>query len=428
MATQRSLQKAKWKTSHWSYSGPYCEVVDLSSIDLALIGCGGVSRHHVHGLGMLRERGFETIGLRAVCDLDEGRARERAAQAAESGLGEVKVYTDFRAMLEGEPELDAVDVCTDHRSHHAVVVPCLEAGKDVLVEKPLGITMRACRAMVEAARRSGRVLAVAENYRRSLVNRVIRWVIDRGMIGDPRFVFWLEVGYRLGVVVGTPWRHDRLRSGGGWVLDGGVHTADLLMYWLGRVEEVYALTRTYEPTRYLKWPEREGPVKSDVEDTSMAILKFKSGVVGEWTWTTVAPGERLGHHVIHGTLGSIGREEGLVTTAGKKQQKATPLQSLSEEMVNSLSGEERSRLFPGGIGLRPEERGAPWAVELWDFADALLHSRKPEVDGVMGLRAEAVPMAIYESSRLGGPVEVARVERCEVENYQREINEALGIS
>jgi len=390
------------------------------SVNMAIIGCGGMSGAHVRGLELLREAGASNINVVAVCDIVEENARRRAVEIARFQEAPM-IYKELREMLGAEPSIDAVDICTEHRSHHLVAAPCLEEGKHVIIEKPLAITMRACRLIIDAAERSGRVLAVAENYRRMALNRAINWAIRQGRIGKPRMLFWLETGYGLGA---WGWRHDRLKAGGGWILDGGVHFADLFIYNLGDVQEVYAVAKTLEPLRYQGWPEKTGPQPYTVEDLSLATLKFKSGADGLWAWTGVAPGETLNHRVIHGEDGSIGWNRGLVQTGpGNVGQYTVSLQELRNEMMKSLGEEERRSLFPGGL----DGPNSDVAIELWDFADAILRKRKPEVDGYLGRKAEAVPIAVYESSWLGEPVELRRVENCEVENYQREINESLNI-
>lgn len=390
----------------------------MSRVDLAIVGCGGMAGAHLSGLVELRRRELEVINLVAVCDVVEAQAGG-FADRAERDLGRrPTVYSDLREMLERESRLDAVDVVTDHRSHHLAAVPCLEAGKHVIVEKPLGVTMRGARLIIETADRNGLVLATAENYRRNPTNRAIRWAIEQGRIGVPRILLWLNASYGLG---SWGWRHDKMIAGGGWTLDGGVHYADLFLYNLGEVEEVYALTRTFEPVRYRKWPSREEPTRYTVEDTTMAVLKFKSGAVGQWTWTGVAPGERLDHCAIHGTQGSVSWQNGLkITSSGNIGQEAYTLPELQQLMMNALTAEEKERLFPNGVT-------NDVAIELWDFGEAILNHRRPEVDGRLGALAEAIPIAVFESSWSGQPVKVEKVLKCDVEDYQRDVNENAGL-
>ncbi len=396
----------------------------MGSFRMALIGCGGMSGGHVQGLRQLYESGFRGIEVVATCDLMKGPAERRAAEFGAFQEETPRVYTDVKRMLDSE-DLDAVDICTEHRSHHIVALPCLEAGKHVIVEKPLGITMRACRSMIDAADDSNVILAVAENYRRSSENRAIHWATTTGKIGEPRMIFWQQFSYGLG---SWGWRHDKMRAGGGWVLDGGVHYADLFIYNMGSIKKVSAITKTFEPIRYGSWPEKKNPEPYTVEDASLAVIGFESGSCGVWTWTQVAPGENMEQRVIYGSSGSVGWDNGLVTqTDDPPGHHTVPIKSLVRWMIKDMGDEERERLFPGGIGIS-RDFNSTVAIEIWDFLTAIRDGGKPEVDGRLGAETEALPMAIFESSAIGETVKIKDVLNCKIEAYQDEINKDLGLS
>ena len=193
-------------------------------VKTALIGCGGIAGAHVEGLAELHELGLtEAPQVVAVCDIDEARARERAAELAAFGP-KPRVYVDLEELLAVEDEVEAVDICALHSEHHALAETAMAAGRHVIVEKPLGITVRAARRIIDTAVATRRILAVAENYRRSPGERAINWAIRCGRIGQPRLWLWQDVGEGLGK---WGWRNFRFHAGGGWVLDGGVHFADL---------------------------------------------------------------------------------------------------------------------------------------------------------------------------------------------------------
>ena len=136
---------------------------------------------------------------------------------------------------------------TDAGSHHRVAPACLEAGLHVLCEKPLAVTVRGCTLAIETARRVGRILSVAENYRRDPINRLVRALIDDGAIGAPRLMIETSIGGRDRIAI-TPWRH--MKRTGAITLDAGVHYADILRYYLGEVRTVYGETRLHEKVRY----------------------------------------------------------------------------------------------------------------------------------------------------------------------------------
>lgn len=385
----------------------------FDKIKMALLGCGGMSGAHVNGLKLLWENNIKVFDVIATCDIVENNAKRRAEEINTFQGKMPKVYTNLDDMLEKEKDLDAVNICAVHRAHHILAVPCLEAGLNVIIEKPLGITMRACNMIVDAAKRSGKVLAVAENYRRSQSHRAVNWAIRQGYIGKPRIFFWQDVGEALGT---WGWRDFKDQAGGGWILDGGVHFTDLMRYHLGcEALEVYATVRSYMPYRYRKPDTMEDPIDVTVEDTTFATIKFENDVIVQWVTCRAAPGKGFGGHVIHGSEGSIDLS-GNVT----RRKESIDASQINKMFMDSLNEEQKEKFFPAGIN-------DTIAIELKDFADAVLTGSEYEVDGIEGLKDEAICMACFESSWFNKPVEINKIENCEIEGYQKEINDDLGI-
>ena len=190
-------------------------------IKMGLIGCGGMSGAHMRAYEELWSKGLRDYEIVAACDIVSESAEERASQAhAFQGGTKPAVYTELDEMLAQHPDLECVDICALHSAHHTLAVPALEAGKHVIIEKPFGITMRACKLMMDAADRNDKIISVAENYRLARLQRTRRWAVAQGRIGDPRMFFWIEVGENLGK---WGWRNFKMDAGGGWALDGGVH-------------------------------------------------------------------------------------------------------------------------------------------------------------------------------------------------------------
>lgn len=384
-------------------------------IKMGLVGCGGMSGAHMGGYRELWSKGIKDFEIVAACDIAVERAEERAHQAQEfQGGTKPAVYTELDEMLAKHPDLACVDICALHSAHHTLAVPALNAGKHVIIEKPFGITMRACKLMMDAADRNDRIISVAENYRLARIQRTRSWAIAQGRIGDPRMFFWVEVSEGLGK---WGWRNFKMDAGGGWALDGGVHFTDLMRYILGmEAEEVYAINKAYEPFRYDNPAEREGGYAVDVEDAMIATIKFEQGVTAQWTWVGSAPGHAFRQHTVYGSEGSLDWNQGLVPRGGEPISN----EDLMQEFTNSLSDSEREYYFPGGV----EDTVA---IELKYFADAIRSGGQPEVDAVEGMRSEAICMAVYESGWFGRPVTIEEIENCELEGYQKEINDKLGI-
>jgi predicted dehydrogenase len=199
-------------------------------------------------------------------------------------------------------------------------------------------------------------------------------------------------------------------------LDGGVHFTDLFRYHLGtEAQEVYAVSRAYMPYRFQKPDTMEGRVDVTVEDTTFAVIKFGDDIVVQWTTCRAAPGKGFGGHVIHGSEGSIGLGGNV---SGRKETISG--EELQTMFMESISEHEKEKLFPSGIT-------DTIAIELKDFADAVFNGNRPEVDGIEGFKDQAICMAVLESSWLNQPVSMDNIENCEIEGYQKEINDDLGI-
>lgn len=382
-------------------------------VKLAMVGCGGMSGAHMGGYKNLHQEGICDFELVATCDINRNAAETRANQSEEVQGFKPNIYEDVNEMLDKESEIEAVDICSFHSAHHDLACACLEAGKHVIIEKPLGITMKACRLIVETAKNKDRILAVAENYRRSPGQRAINWALKKGMIGKPRMLFYIDVGEALGP---WGWRDHKNVAGAGWLLDGGVHYADMFRYHLGEAQEVTAVVKSFDPFRYRDGAEMKDPVLTTVEDSSFAVIKFENDAIVQWTSVRAAPGQGFGNHVIYGSEGSLDYG-GRLNLRGKDES-----QNVNELFQESLSDDERERLFPKGIT-------DSVATELKEFGDAVLgvEGVYPETDGMEGLKAMGICMGVLESAWFNKPVNLRDVENCLIEGYQKDLNEDLGL-
>jgi len=393
-------------------------------VKVAIIGCGGMAGGHLRGYGAIQEKEPDLLELVAMCDADAGRAERFAAQAAEFQGRRPRVYTEVEAMLAQE-ELDGADICTPHHLHHTVGVACLEAGVNVLIEKPIGVTVKATQRIIEAARRSGKFAATAENVRRGPFQRAAHWAInEQKLIGEPRLFFAQHASYhRPTEPPAWHWRTDFYLGGGGMVMDSGAHFCDTIRYLFGDVERVYAQVRQWEEHPHRK----NGELVHDArEDSWVAVINFKSGLIGTWSWTFVAPGHSFTNVVYYGSEGALvdsgdvfhgpfgGAEwrlkDGTVKTMAEVQA----------EFMASLSDADRERLFPHGF-----DNGV--VLEVYDFVRAIADGRPPEIDAETGLKAKAIAEAIFESSHCNQAVLLEEVLNGTVEAFQKPINEKWGL-
>jgi len=381
----------------------------MQKLGIALVGCGGIAHAHVEGYKDLHTRGLQVFDIKAACDISEENARLIAEAIGFFRGRKPRTYTELERMLK-EESLDAVDICLPHNIHHTVASQCLEEGLQVIIEKPLAITMRAAKKVIDKAEKRGMDFAVAENYRRSPKERAFWWALKQGLIGEPRVNLWRAASWN---AKPWGWREKKLEAGGSWVFDGGVHWADLDRYQLRREAiEVFAVSHTFDPVK-------EG-VKVTVDDMTMATVRHEGNVYSQWLWTRAAPAKPVYEHILYGSKGVLSDDGIRIQEEGEKVR-SQPVNALVNEMKKNLRPEELERFFPKGAT-------NDFATELYDFYDSIVNKRRPEVDMWEAYKDMAIPLGFYESASLGRPVRIKDVEELRVEEYQKGINEKLGIA
>lgn len=391
------------------------------TVDLAIIGCGGIAGAHLRRYRELRAAGETRFRIVATVDDALPRARAFAADiASETGWG-VGAYKSVADLLDSGRKIDGADICSPHGLHHVLGCELLNGGVHILCEKPIGITVRATKKIIATAKKTGLIAANAEQCRRSIGQRTIHWAFNRsGLLGEPRL--WLAAKYGWQDPADIPawhWRVDRKLGGCGMAMDSGAHWVDTMRYWFGDVESVYARVEQFE-----KRPHRKGTrlVPDTREDFWTSIFNFKSGVIGTWSWTISAPGRDFTQLSMTGTKGSITANDifhpaasGPIGEASLSDGTSFTMAKLQQMFLEDISSREQNRLFPHGLtdGM---------AIELWDFVDAIAKGRNVEIDAEEGLKSKAISEAIYESGKSGQVVKVADVIRGKANAYQRDID------
>ncbi|RLE10770.1 hypothetical protein DRJ00_00320 [Candidatus Aerophobetes bacterium] len=365
-------------------------------VKLAFIGCGGMARFHLKGLKDLKEEGNELFSIEAVCDVEEQRAKSFSKEVSGLFGNQPLVYTDPEELLKRK-DIEAVSICTTHITHYPLAKEAIKAGKHIMIEKPLAITLSEGRKIVELVERSGLVFAVAENYRRIPLNRAIKRMLEEKLIGEIYFFLYQWAGVGDKIFCGTPWRHRRSESGGGCMFDNGVHDSDLMQYWFGEVDEVYGTIKTYIPIR----EEKSLRVEATNEDFGAAIISFKSGVSGSWMGSWAA---NKGFHFVEivGSRGTYYGERGVELKSGQVISK--------EELVKKYASDVRENSV---------------ASEYEDFFRAIATGKGPETDALVGLKAMALSYALYESAELGKPVKFDDVLEGRIANFEKKVVAAI---
>ena len=392
------------------------------SVKLALVGCGWISEAHVKGYRDLAERGCDEFVVTACVDPRAESAEARADQIAAFQGARPQVFASTAALIESGAAV-AADLCIPHFVHHSVAIPLLEGGLHVMVEKPMGLTNKITRTIIDVAERSGRVLSYGENIRRYLTARACNWALnERMLIGDLRHVAIHSTGYGP-FDYDNPafkWRGVRLLTGGGMILDSGAHFADMIQVLLGEVDEIACTMETYD-RRTIEGAPVVGDVAADVEDSWHAVIDFKSGVQVTWTYSRSVYGENLRFAHYYGSKGTMtdlgfpfhpfqsGGEA--VLADGTKVSN----EQIQIEYLMSLDDETKAVLFPYGAT-------DGFSIEVWDFVNAIATGRKPEMDGYDGLRAKTFSECCYEAATAREPVKFDDVLEGKVDAYQRKID------
>jgi UDP-N-acetyl-2-amino-2-deoxyglucuronate dehydrogenase len=353
----------------------------MDRVRTALVGCGKVGGIHAQALASLAESEFT-----AVCDVDFARA---AAFAACYGT---VAYSDVGQMLQ-ECKIQALCIATPHPLHAGPAVLAAQAGVHVLVEKPLAASLADCDAMLEAARQHRIKLGVISQRRWYDPVRRMRAAIEAGKIGRPvlgTFVMysWREPSY----YQSDPWRGRWDSEGGGVLVNQSPHMLDLLQ-WLMNDEVA-------EVSGY--WANLNHP-SVEVEDTAVAILRFRGGGLGSITSSLAQkPGIYTKVH-IHGSNGaSVGVEtdRGATFIAGMSSISEPPLNDLwtipgEDSFLAQFQAEDRARFA------MVDAVNHYHALQIQDFLQAIIEDRQPLVTGEDGRSVVALFQRIYQSNREG---------------------------
>ncbi len=354
----------------------------MEKLKTAVIGYGKVAHTHAEALASIPES--DLVG---VCGRDPGKARAFAEQYR------VRAYTSVEDMVAAGVE--AVVVATPHPTHAAVTVPALRAGAHAIVEKPLASTLEDCDAMIAAARESGRTLAMISQRRLYEPVQRIRRAIDDGKIGRPVLGTAVLLGWRSEEYYRSdPWRGSWDGEGGGVLVNQAPHPIDILQWYMGDVDELYGA-----------WANLNHPC-IEVEDTSLAILRFRSGALGNLLLSNSQNPGIHGKVWVHGSNGAtvgVQTDGGSMFISGMTTALEPPVNDVwkvpgEEEMLPCWQEEDRD-LFARVDATKHYHR-----LQIQEFLRAILAGRPPMVTGEEGRKTVEIFTAIYRSQRDGRPV------------------------
>ncbi|MGA2530918.1 MAG: Gfo/Idh/MocA family oxidoreductase [Acidimicrobiales bacterium] len=338
-----------------------------ATVRVGLVGLGIISAAHAEGYANVPD-----VELAAVCDVDPGVLSARAKV-----LGAAP-FARFEDLLD-DPNLNLVDICLPHNLHYPFVRAALEAGKHVLVEKPLALTSKDCLELIELAEARGLRLSVAENTRFVTAYVAAAHLISAGELGAPRLVRTLISGSEVERLSNTAlWKGRTDGSGGGAIIDAGPHSFYLLKWLFG-------------PIASLRGFHDQLVKQAQVEDNAVVAGTLLSGALFrcEFTFTAEIPwGERL---EVYGSKGSLIVDQLInppaVIFRGGRDYVGEPLSGVAYDP----RGWKREAIAAGAR----------------DFAEAVATGRAPTVDPRDGLYGVLMSELAYESAAAGGVLKQA---------------------
>ena len=350
----------------------------MSKVKIALIGAGNIANAHLESYCKVPD-----AEIVAICDINPDRLAKTADR-----FGIERRYTDVDSMLADNPDLDAADVCVWNCNHAECSIKALNAGLNVLCEKPMAYSAKEAEEMKAAADRSGKLLMIGFVLRFSNEAKIALDFIEKDYLGE---IYHAKAQYvrRHGNPGG--WFADKARSGGGPIIDLGVHVIDLTRYLMGNPKpvSVYAVASDKLGNRnYLKnhvgWTPRDADPKAEstVEDFATALIRYDNGASTFLETSYDINGEDIGKKQLFGTKGGMDLSSGvkLYTT------------------VNDFMADidVKTANYKGGCDM--------FVAEMSHFIDCVKNGTPCRAKAEDGIAVMKILDAIYESARTGHEV------------------------
>lgn len=341
----------------------------------ALIGCGRIAVNHVKAVDK------NNLDFVAMCDIDDSKFDIMLEKAGCGDFPEAARYADYRQMLAEHPEIELVAIATESGKHAQIALDCIDAGKNLIIEKPMAMSMADADEIIRRAQEKGVKVSACHQNRFNVAVQKAREALEAGRFGKlSHGSIHVRWNRNHGYYDQAPWR-------GTWEQDGGclmnqcIHGIDLLRWMMGdEVVEVYGVTRQ-QFHDYL-----------EAEDVGMAVVRFANGAVGTIEGTTNVYPKNLEE-----TLYLFG-SGGTVKVGGTSTNNIDVWDFADEtvaDQANKGLEEQTSNVYGNG-------HAALYA----DVIDAIESNRAPYVDAVAGRNALEMVLAIYKSQKTGEPVQL----------------------
>ena len=338
------------------------------TIKFALVGCGVIAPCHARCIAEL-----ENAHLAAVCDIVEAKANLLAETYP------ADIYVDYHELLQRE-DIDIVNILTPSGLHAEVGIAAANAGKHIIVEKPMDVSLSKADALIEACRQAGVKLCCISQHRFDFAMQDLKQAIEVGMLGTLNFCGAYTQWYRSQSYYDSgDWRGTWALDGGGALMNQSIHYVDLLQYVMGPVEEVYALTGTRAHTRI------------EVEDIAIATLRFRSGAVGVIEGMTLAYPGFCARLEVFGTDGGVIIENDQVKDWQLRSGEKYDRPPADEHLIVGTTSAD--------IWHHSHRR------QIADMMQAVWEDREPLCNGPEGRKPLEIILAIYRSAHTHQPVQ-----------------------
>ena len=275
---------------------------------IGIIGCGGIANgKHMPALKNLSEE----CEMVAFCDIIE----ERAVKAKEDyGTPDAKVYVDYKELLK-DKSIDVIHVCTPNKSHAPISIAALEAGKDVMCEKPMAKTAAEAKEMLEAAKRTGRTLTIGYQTRQAPEMQLVKKMADEGKFGHIYYGKALALRRRAVPTWGVFLNEEE--QGGGPLIDIGTHALDLTLWTMNNYDVASVTGNVHYELRGREnaanaWGPWD-PEKYTVEDSAFGFIKMKNGatIILESSWAINLVDTREAKYILAGSEAGVDFTDGV---------------------------------------------------------------------------------------------------------------------
>ena len=347
---------------------------------VGIIGIGGIFKGS-HIWEYLEDERLEVV---ALCDIIE----ERATEIRDKYFPNAAVYTDFRELLKDET-IDSVDICTPNYLHSIIAVAAFEAGKHVFCEKPDAVNVEEVLKMNRAAEKAGKTLMIMRNNRFSPASQYAKKYIESGVMGD---IYCGRCGWqrRRGIPGKGGWFTTKAQSGGGPLIDLGVHMIDLAIWLMGSPKPVTVTGSTYckfadsdtSDSVNSDFGDKVSGGTFDVEDLAMGTIRFDNGaqLQIEFSWAS-----------------NIKQENRFVELRGTKS--GLTWRDGDLEVFTEMHG-QGCDIHPSN--LQPEKK--EHVLNLINFYDVVIDGKEPVFKPQQGIDMIKILCAIYKSAETGREV------------------------